>query len=58
MKEVRAMIDSDAIKEYISWVDEANSKAELIDTLKDIREDLLRDDDADNEGGKQYSLRK
>lgn len=52
------MIDSDAIKEYISWVDEANSKAELIDTLKDIREDLLRDDDADNEGGKQYSLRK
>lgn len=50
----------DRINDYMNWVDEATSKSELIEVLKDIKEDILvepeydDDDDDDNTGGRQY----
>ena len=48
---------SQALDVYGNWVDEASSKEELLDVLYDIENDLLSEDDDDNEGGRQYSLR-
>lgn len=43
------------IEEYISWIDDATSKSELIDVLYDIKEDLTTPDEYDDEeeGGRQ-----
>ncbi len=46
------------IQDYINWVDESTSKSELLDTLKDIREDITTEneyDDDDDDGGRQYT---
>lgn len=47
------------MEEYISWIDEATSKSELIDILKDIKEDITTpneyNDDDDESGGRQLT---
>ena len=56
------MCDNEGLKEYASWIDEATSKEELLDTLNDIRDDLTGeyddDNDGDDEGGRQYILKR
>jgi len=52
------MCDNNRIQDYINWVDESTSKSELLDTLKDIREDITTEneyDDDDDDGGRQYT---
>ena len=51
------MCDNERLNKYASWIDEATSKEELLDTLYDIRDDLTGeydDDGDDDEGGRQY----
>ena len=51
------MCDNEWLNKYASWIDEATSKEELLDTLYDIRDDLTGeydDDGDDDEGG--YSI--
>ena len=51
------MCDSEQLQEYASWIDEATSKEELLDTLYDIRDDVTGENDEDeDEGGRQYTL--
>lgn len=48
----------DRIEEYMSWVNEATSKIELIDVLNDIKEDITTPneyDDDDDGGGRQLT---
>lgn len=49
----------DRINEYISWVEEAKTKSELIDVLKDIKDDITLeneyDDDDEDGGGRQFT---
>lgn len=55
------MCDNERLNEYASWIDEATSKEELLDTLYDIRDDLTGeydDDGDDDEGGRQYTFKR
>ncbi len=55
------MCDNNPLNDYKEWIDEATSKSELKDTLYDIRNDALdedTDDDNEEEGGRQYTLRR
>lgn len=55
------MCDNEWLNKYASWIDEATSKEELLDTLYDIRDDLTGeydDDGDDDEGGRQYTLKR
>ena len=55
------MCDNERLNKYASWIDEATSKEELLDTLYDIRDDLTGeydDDGDDHEGGRQYTLKR
>lgn len=52
------MCDSETLKEYANWVSESSSKEELLDALRDIRDDLTAEDDSsDDEGGRQLILK-
>ncbi len=54
------MCDNNLLNDYKEWIDEANSKSELKDTLYDIRNDLLDEDTEEDEdgGGRQYTFRR
>lgn len=55
------MCDEELLREYASWIDEANSKEDLLDALYDIRDDATGeydDNDDEDEGGRQYTLTK
>lgn len=52
------MMDENVLREYGEWIDEATTKSELIDTLYDIRNDVLDDNDDDNSGGMTKILKR
>lgn len=52
------MCDNERLNEYASWINEVTSKEELLDTLYDIKDDLTGEYDDDDEGGRQYTLKR
>ena len=55
------MCDNSRFDDYMQWIDESSNRSELLDTLYDIRDDILYgDEDIDDgeEGGHQFTLKR
>ena len=52
------MCDNEQLNEYANWIDEAETKDELIEILYDIRDDLTEENDTEDGGGREYTYKR